>query len=140
MDDADYEALSKFKWCFNGRYAVRPKPRPMTGGIRMHREIIGTPVEKDTDHINGDKLDNRRSNLRVCTRSQNMANVGKLKNNSSGFKGIHWHVAGENWIAYIKINGKKRHLGCFADIKEAAQAYNEAAKQLFGEFANLNKV
>ena len=72
VDDVDYQGLNHFRWCFDGRYAQRRKDGKL---IRMHVEILGTPKGLVTDHLNGNSLDNRRENLRVCTQKQNMQNV-----------------------------------------------------------------
>lgn len=90
------------------------------------------------DHINGDTLDNRRSNLRLCTVSGNNHNRMKSKNNTSGYKGVSWLKQNQKWRAYIKVNSKDKHLGCYLDKEDAARAYDKAAKEYFGEFARLN--
>ena len=92
------------------------------------------------DHINHEKLDNRRSNLRICTTSQNCANMNiKRKNRGiSGFKGVRYHSKNKNWNARITIKRKEIHLGCFTDKDVAAKAYDLAAIKYFGEFALTN--
>lgn len=102
----------------------------------MHREIVGTPEGMDTDHINGDKLDNRRSNLRICTHAQNGANRGPQKNGSSGYKGVSYHC--KKWRVQICINGKTKRLGGFNSLLDAAKAYDKAARKYHGEFARTN--
>ena len=87
------------------------------------------------DHINGNGLDNRRSNLRVCTRSENGMNRGKNKNNKSGYKGVAWHEKAKLWRATLGLKGKIIHLGDFADKSEAYRAYVEACKKYHKEFA-----
>tara|TARA_Y100000296_G_scaffold73049_1_gene90117 strand:+ start:393 stop:1019 length:627 start_codon:yes stop_codon:yes gene_type:complete len=184
VDDEDYkrvlEALRRYKkdgslrkgsgkWYAHrvteaaGYYAV-------TGDRRrsIHREVMGDPEGMDIDHINGDTLDNRKENLRICTRSQN-SRYKKLRcDSASGFKGVweqkkpnrkkyvskktgkttyHESMPSKRFQAYIGLgpdhkyeNGhtKKRNLGYFATAEEAARIYDEAAKELFGEFAVLN--
>jgi hypothetical protein len=91
------------------------------------------PGEMQVDHANGDKDDNRISNLRLATNSQNVSNTGLKANNSSGYKGVHWHKAANAWVAAIN----RKHLGCFEHPEQAALAYVRAAEALHGEFARL---
>jgi len=88
------------------------------------------------DHSDGNKLNNAIKNLRSCTQQENTLNRGKSTNNTSGFKGVIWHKVAEKWIAQIKFSGKNMHLGCFNCRKEASDAYENKAKELFGEFYN----
>ena len=141
VDDDNYEDISKYKWHVNKLgYAVR---KPYSGGGKsfyMHREIMKTPDGFCTDHINQDKLDNRKSNLRICLTSENMANRGKQKNNTSGFKGVFWSINADRWRAQITHKRKAIHLGLFDTPEDAAKAYNKAAMEIYGEYAELNKV
>jgi HNH endonuclease/AP2 domain len=140
VDAIDYPELSKYKW--NGTrcgYAARTaiingKPKV----ILMHRQILNVPDGLVTDHINGDKLDNRRSNLRIATRAQNNYNVDSRKPSISGFKGVSWDRAKNKWQARITKDGKGMHLGYFDDPVFAAKVYDYYATKLFGEFAKLN--
>lgn len=93
--------------------------------------------EQLIDHINGDSLDNRRSNLRYCTYSQNLMNTHKVRS-ASGYKGVYRHR--KRWYAHITLNGRRFYLGLFKTPQDAAHAYNAKAKELFGEFACLNPV
>lgn len=135
VDDSDYERLSKFKWCINNGYAVR---NALIDGkqftVLMHREIMNTPSGYFTDHINGIKTDNRRCNLRVCTRSENQANRGAASNNKIGLKGVSKNSWG-TFRARIAVNGKIIHLGCFSTTEEARQAYIAASLQYHGAFS-----
>ena len=106
----------------------------------MHRLIIDCPVNMQTDHINGNGLDNRKSNLRVCYNYQNARNQKLRPNSNSGFKGVSLIKDRNKWVAQIKVNGKVKYLGAYTLKEEAARAYNKAAKELFGEFAWLNKL
>ncbi len=138
IDDADFEWLSGFRWELSATgYAVR---RPVVGGkrrnVRMHREIMQAPPEFEVDHINGNKLDNRRANLRLATKSQNQANACRRRNNSSGFKGV--SKDGNRWKAAIGVGGSMKYLGLFRSRKEAAEVYDLAAQLLQGPFARLN--
>jgi len=122
-------------------YAARHAPRE-GGGRRtllLHREILGiTDPAIEGDHIDGNGLDCRRHNLREATNQQNQANRGVPANNTSGYKGVHWHRARQKWQALIKIAGKQRYLGLFATREEAACAYDAAALEALGDFARLN--
>lgn len=140
VDAADYDWLNQWKWyCCNG-YALRV---PYTNGIRgkairMHRLIVGTPDGFDTDHINGDELDNQRCNLRTATHRQNIMNQKPRIGCSSNFKGVCWCKRRKKWQASIKTNGKRKFLGYFYNEADAAHAYNNAAVQLYGEYARIN--
>jgi hypothetical protein len=140
VDPEDYEWLAKYKWFAvrnDGRfYAVRwAKNR----NVKMHQVIMGTEEGKVIDHINGNGLDNRRANVRFATAQQNGWNKRKQRGNySSKYKGVHWAKKRNQWRARIKCNGRSIHLGRFETEEEAARAYDEKAKELFGEFAWLN--
>lgn len=90
----------------------------------------------EVDHINGNRTDNRICNLRLATTRQNQGNRRLQKNNMSGVKGVSWHAAHQKWMATIRKNGRKTHLGYFANKEEAASAYQKAAILIFGQFAN----
>ncbi len=138
VDDEDYEKLLTHKWWKNPNgYAYymwqRNKKRH---SIFMHRLLLSVPEGLFTDHINGDKLDNRRCNLRVCTLAENKRNHGPYTSNTSGFTGVSKHR--NKWSANIAKDYKIRHLGSFDTKEEAALAYDKAALELFGSFARLN--
>lgn len=111
----------------------------------MHRVILSSKLEREllpteqVDHINNNKLDNRRGNLRVASRQQNGFNTPIGKSNSSGYKGASWNKGANKWIATIRVDGNKIHLGLFNTKEEAHQAYCEAATKYFGEFANYGE-
>lgn len=136
VDDADFEWLNQFKW-----YAKGPEGRyvyAVTGSekTRMHRLIL--PEVVLVDHQNRDTLDNRRENLRPATRTDNGANAVRRTDNTSGFKGVYWNKEKRQWVARVGVRGKRRYLGHFDDLWQAARAYDAAAKEHFGEFACAN--
>jgi len=104
----------------------------------MHRLLLGTLPGLEPDHINGDGCDNRRCNLRFCTHSQNIMNKRKRLGCSSIYKGVSWRKARRKWAAYIRVDGRLKHLGYFGDESEAARAYDKEARKHFKEFAKPN--
>jgi hypothetical protein len=145
VDDCDYEYLNQWKWyCSSVGYAVRDIPCNTNNRKRktilMHREILNTPDGMDTDHINHNTLDNRKCNLRICTRSQNEANKGLRRDNTSGIKGISWNKQIKKWHAQMKQNGKLIHVGYFSNIEDAINSYLTEYKEFYGEFAMLEKI
>lgn len=148
VDDADYERIAAHKWRIlrsgNASYARRTETVGTVNGRRirreiyMHREVMGAPPEKQVDHIDGNGLNNKRSNLRLATEQQNKCNRPLQRNNTSGFKGVHLEARTGRWGARIKHRGSVRRLGVFDDPEDAARAYDEAARRLHGKFARLN--
>lgn len=135
VDDSDYPELSRYKWhLFAGHYAGR------TGHICMHRQILNAPSHASVDHIDGNGLNNTRANLRLVTQSQNNMNARPRQNSTSRYKGVYWNKYHQKWYARIHVNGRGIYLGRYATQREAALAYNEAAKQHFGEYARLNEL
>jgi len=141
VDAEGYDRFSKYKWhCRRSKnkfYAYRTE-RKTRKTIGMHREIIGAPPGLLVDHIDGNGLNNRKSNLRLCTYSQNTYNRRPNRNSISKYKGVTYHKRNKKWEAKIIFNGKFIYLGGFDDEKEAALAYDRKAGELFGEFAYLN--
>jgi len=150
VDAEDYEFLNQWKWKEHSGTAQRNKHIATIGDwkdgkrkdvcVLMHRVIMDAPEGMDVDHINGNRLDNRRANLRVCSHAQNRANSKTPVTNKSGYKGVSWCKRDSRWIAFITSNGKSKNLGRFLDIVEAAKAYNRAALSMFGEYARLNEI
>jgi len=102
------------------------------------REILKPPDNMQCDHINGNGLDNRRCNLRICSHSENQHNGSPYVGCSSRFKGVHWRKDRRKWQTSIRNAGKPIYLGYFTDEAEGARAYDRAARELFGEFARVN--
>lgn len=140
IDEEDYERVKQWKWSLHsGGYAQR-------GGsvngkkklFYLHRFILNAAVGSEIDHINGNKLDNRKANLRLCNHSQNLWNTRKSKQNKSGYKGVSWDKRNRRFLVRIRNGKDNLYLGSFKDVIEAARTWNEAAKRYHGEFARLN--
>jgi hypothetical protein len=148
IDAEDAPRVLQHKWCAtkekNGRrwYAVRSFRRngKHKTTISLHRFILDTPADIDIDHADCNGLNNRRSNLRLATRTQNNQNARISLKNTSGFKGVSWDKRNHKWKAYIGFNGCLKHLGNFQTKEEAAVAYDQTAIKLFGKFARPNGV
>ena len=142
VDDEDFErVIAEGSWyaaeSLNTSYARRVYH---LGGSSyttraMHNLITGLSY---VDHVNGNGLDNRRSNLRPATASQNQANQRKRRDNTSGFRGVQWHPPGCKWRAVIRVKGRLHSLGYYDIREEAARAYDVAALEFFGEYARPN--
>jgi hypothetical protein len=140
VDECDYDYLMQWKWlCNNTGYAVRTDySQGKKKTLGMHRVILSATDGVVVDHKNGNRLDNRRSNIRVCTPGQNQYNRGKLCTNKTGYKGVYHQKKFNTWLVAIGVNGKLRYVGSYKTKIEAARAYNEAALKYHGEFARLN--
>lgn len=108
--------------------------------LAMHRLIMNAPAGMDVDHINGNGLDNRKINLRLCARGENVRNRRPQVRRSSRYKGVVWHKQTNCWMARISLHSKEHYLGLFHNELDAARAYNAAAKKLHGSFARLNEL
>jgi hypothetical protein len=141
VDEADFEEVSRYKWhafrsgprWYARRNRLASEDRP-DGLELMHRRIARTPPGMDTDHINGNGLDNRRANLRHATRAQNAKNRAPNRSGSSIHKGVFWHGQSKRWRASIQVDKRRIHLGNFVDEAAAAKAYERAAELHFGQF------
>lgn len=146
VDAADYDWLNQWNWFAQYHKAedrwyavrmVRVGPEKKRCMLLMHRVILDAHLGFHVDHRDGDGLNNKRSNLREATCSQNGFNRGKERGNMSGFKGVSWNRRAGKWQVFITANKRKHYLGLFADLEPAAAAYREAAKRLHGEFARV---
>ena len=146
VDDQDVHFLSDFHWNVraSGRTSYVQKALFSDGqyvGYRsLHRLIMGCPDDMVVDHINGDGLDNRRANLRICTAAQNTRNRKVNRNSASGFKGVELSTAPRTnnpWRARITVDGRRISLGSYPTPEEAYAAYCRAAKKMHGEFARI---
>jgi hypothetical protein len=145
VNAADYEWVARYNWLLlrghNGKFYAHAS---VTGGsLYMHRLIAETPAGYETDHINGNGLDNRRANLRIATPSQNSANMWKPQRpdgrpRTSIYKGVHWAKGSRKWVAKIEVSGCSKYLGSFTVEADAARAYDAAAEAAWGDFARLN--
>lgn len=144
IDTVDYPLVEDYKWHLylsknkakSERIYVQSRIEGKT--IFLHQFLMGT--RDGTDHKDGDGLNNRRGNLRLCTSSQNSCNQKIGKRNSSGFKGVSFYLPTSKWSARIGYKGKGRYIGYFNSPEKAAKAYNDKAKELHGAFARLNKI
>lgn len=138
IDDDNFERFLKMRWTINEGYARRLPPIP---SMYMHRLVMDNPLSQ-IDHINGNRLDNQRTNLRLVTQQQNNANAKKwsIRKTSSRYKGVSWNEVKQKWEVKICFNYKTIHLGRHTDENTAALVYNQKATELFGEFACLNEI
>ncbi len=139
VDDEDYEDLVRYHWFLHfAGYASRKGFKDGKHyNLYLHRYLTGVHKGSQVDHINQDKLDNRKSNLRICSRAQNNVHHKLYANNRSGFHGVYAIYQGK-WCAAIKKDQKRIHIGVFDTKEEAARARDKKATELFGSFASLN--
>lgn len=142
VSDRDFPGPIMKDWGMDSNgYVFRSSARDKNGKqkrIYMHREILNAGPGQEVDHRQLPKNNNCRSNLRLCTVSQNQANSQIRGRNTSGFRGVHPSKRPIGWRGAIRVNGKGIHLGYFSSRVEAAKAYDSAAKRYFGAFAQTN--
>lgn len=140
IDRKDYELIKHLTWNITKGFG----PYIVAGGgnnkILLHRFLMNvTNTRIHVDHINGNGLDNRRNNLRLCTNQENHFNTKKRQGTTSKYKGVYWNTERKKWQVSVKdLNGKTKSLGRYVDEVEAAKAYDKYVKNLYGKFANPN--
>ncbi|MEX0596197.1 MAG: HNH endonuclease, partial [Candidatus Paceibacterota bacterium] len=145
VDDEDYERINQFKWYYDKGRARRNIPASENDGKRtfyyMHWGIIGKPEnDLEVDHINQNSIDNRKENLRFATHAENTRNAKLREDNTSGIRGVGFHEYSGLWYAQISIDGASKRIGYFKEKIDAIKAYNNAAIEYYGEFAQLNEI
>jgi hypothetical protein len=136
VDDEDYEYINQWKWQYVGKYVMRSKR--VCGKvihILLSHLLITVPKDKQVDHKDRNPLNNCKSNLRLCTYTENNQNRAVQKCSISGYKGVYWEKNSNAWRAHIQLNGKKQWLGYYESVEEATHVYDKKAIELFGEFA-----
>lgn len=134
IDDVDLELTSKYKWYL---HTGSKKPYVYTNdgkgnSLLLHRLITSAPKGKVVDHINGNGLDNRRNNLRICSISENLVNQGPQKNNKSGVKGVSWNMG--QWLVQVKYKNKRVYAKRFKSLEQAREAYKIIATKYYGRY------
>lgn len=141
VDNDDFEKVSCFKWSYTHGYARRiEKIDGIKKLVYLHRFIIAPKDDYVTDHINGDKLDNRKQNLRVCLQSENLMNRKLRGNSKSGFKGVYWNKEKKKWHSQVSFMGQRISGKYFSKKEDAAKDYNTNALKLCPEFSKLNVI
>lgn len=148
ISEQDLAFFNKYKWHISKtkdghRYIKRAVWLAGKGrgtSAFFHREVMNCPKGMYVDHINGDTLDNRRENLRICTMRGNARNMSSHKDSTCEFKGVSWDSSRNRWVAQIWDGKRQRHLGRHRDKLSAARRYDSAAKEVFGEYAKLNNI
>lgn len=135
IDLDDIEKVKDYRWSFKG-YVGKGYVKNEKNKLFLHKFIMNAPKGVVVDHINHNKLDNRKCNLRICTHSQNNMNRVKQSNNTSGYTGVYWSKEHSKWHAQIECNKKRIHLGYYNDIEDAVKARKQAEIEYFGEYRN----
>lgn len=140
LDDTDYDRAKDFRWhkTTNGYVAGFVMEQGVRRRVYLHRWLLEAQPGQIVDHIDGNKLNNRRSNLRLVTRSQNQANRRHNRNSRSRYKGVTWHKRRGMWMARIQVRGRRITIGYFVDPLQAAYEYDAFARTFFGEYARVN--
>src|SRR3990167_702232 len=137
VDDEDYEWVNQWKWCYqrcvrpSGEYQGYAIRSLHPGQMRMHRLIIGAKKGEEVDHINRNKLDNRRKNLRIAFKNENRHNINVRKDSKTGIKGVTYVKKLKKYRAYIQVNSKQYNLGFFKNKTTAARKYKRVAEAVY---------
>lgn len=137
IDPADYPWVSKHRWWLDkgsGYFVTSMEGKT----VYLHRMLMPDVEGLVCDHINRNKLDNRRSNLRYATPKENSRNRSRARNNTTGYIGVSWHIRQKKYVAQVRVEGHTYNLGGFDTAEEAARARDRAALFFYGKFANLN--
>ncbi len=141
VDDEDYERVSNHSWCILKLKCCYAQTRINKKTITLHRFLLNLTDSKiKVDHIDGDGLNNQKSNLRIATTQQNNFNRKGESSNISGYKGVVFRSKQKRWLAQIRVNKQYFYLGTYDSKEDAAKAYNKAAIKYHGEFARLNEI
>jgi hypothetical protein len=141
IDKEDYILVKMFSWHIKNKngYVQSARNKINKKRILLHRLILNPQDNKDIDHINGNILDNRKSNLRVCTNKENHWNTDLKKSNKSGYKGVSWDKEKEKWYTSIRLNEKTISLGRYNTAEEASEAYKKASLEHHKEFSVFSR-
>lgn len=142
IDAEDSELVSTYNtWFISKRGDVYSQQwnKGKATTYKLHRVIMTPPENRVVDHINGNPLDNRRSNLRICTSAENSRNLKRQSNNTSGFPGVSWDKSRNKWAAKIRFNYKHINLGRYVNLSDAVKARERAEIEYFGEFSSLGR-
>lgn len=132
IDLEDLDIVKNYRWCYSNGYCEGSHGR--STNIRLNRLVMNASDDYVVDHINGDTLDNRKSNLRICTQGENSRNNKLSKRNKSGYKGVIYREKYKSYMVYITINKKRLYLGHYKTLEEAIEVRRKAEEKYFGEF------
>ncbi len=132
IDIDDVDKVKEYKWHLSHGY-VNNRAKG-----KLHRYLLKCPANMVVDHINRNRIDNRKSNLRICTQEENKRNIGKRVNNKSGHIGVSWHTKAGKWAAELTYKGTKYYLGLFKDRLAAAKAYDDKLHSFGDKYSERN--
>lgn len=138
FDLEDYDKIKNYCWYKNNQGYLISFDYNSNKKIRLHRLIMNPTSDQIIDHINHNTIDNRKSNLRIVTYSQNLMNKSLVSSNTSGITGVSWYEKRNKWKSYITINKKQKFLGYFDNFEDAVRTRKEAEVKYFGEYRNIS--